>query len=176
MQYKMAMITQKLLIWFTKPPGKEVFFYNYEHRGKISQPVGRKGARCCHAGLSDAGSCSDKARWHSLRKDAKSSPCELSKWYCCPFSSWHVFQILIVLTKAICECSGHTRFSDSLKTKTKTNINERMPGTMWRTHHFWSQSFRTRLILTTHNKHSDKAKLLRVLVEGLLVFLSPSPN
>ena len=79
----------------------EIRFYNYDHRGKIRKPVGKKGTGCSHTSLSEADSCLEEARWHLRGNNAYT----LSSWIIWEvflrFSSWHMFQILIILTKAV---------------------------------------------------------------------------
>lgn len=46
----------------------------------------------------------------TLDRHAEPGPWELSEGYSSRFSSWHVFQIVIMLTKVTCECSSNASF------------------------------------------------------------------
>ena len=74
----------------------EIRFYNYDHRGKIRKPVARR-----EMGAPTPVLARQTAAWRkpgSIYLGTTQTPCphELSS-----FSSWPMFQILIILTKAV---------------------------------------------------------------------------
>lgn len=108
----------------------------------------------------------------TLDRHSEPSPWELSEGYSFRFSSWHVFQIVIMLTKVTCECSINASFlMRERETERETRQEE-----VWRTRNFWNQIFRTRLILKIHKKQTNEVKLLRVLVKVPLLSPSSTPN